>query len=57
LHLDARLLVLRNNVILYWHLLTLTQDKNHAIYIQDIANVNKQDDGIIYRLFHSDVLE
>ncbi|GBB95838.1 hypothetical protein RclHR1_26230002 [Rhizophagus clarus] len=57
LHLGARLLILGNNVILYRHLLTLAQAKNHAIYIQDVVNIDKQDDGATYRLFHSDVLE
>ncbi|GES83371.1 hypothetical protein RCL_jg16077.t1 [Rhizophagus clarus] len=57
LHSGARLLVLRNNVILYRHLLTLAQAKDHAIYIRDVVNVDKQDDGAAYRLFHSDILE
>ena len=57
LHSGARLLILGNNVILYRHLLTLAQAENHAIYIQDVVNVDKQDDGAAYRLFHSDVLE
>ncbi|PKY35076.1 hypothetical protein RhiirB3_501086 [Rhizophagus irregularis] len=57
LHSGARLLVLGNNVMLYRHLLTLAQAKNHAIYIRDVVNVDKQDDGAAYRLFHSDVLE
>ena len=57
LHSGARLLVLGNNVILYRHLLTLAQAENHAIYIWDVVNVDKQDDGATYRLFHSDVLE
>ena len=57
LHSGVRLLVLGNNVILYRHLLTLAQAENHAIYIRDVVNVDKQDDGAAYRLFHSDVLE
>ncbi|GBB86238.1 hypothetical protein RclHR1_12680004 [Rhizophagus clarus] len=57
LHSGARLLVLGNNVILYRHLLTLAQAKDHAIYIRDVVNVDKQDDGAAYRLFHSDILE
>ncbi|GBB85928.1 hypothetical protein RclHR1_12370004 [Rhizophagus clarus] len=57
LYLGVRLLILGNNVILYRHLLTLAQAKNHAIYIRDIINVDKQDDGAAYRLFHLDVLE
>ncbi|GBB99162.1 hypothetical protein RclHR1_34330001, partial [Rhizophagus clarus] len=58
LHSGARLLIFGNNVILYRHLLvTLAQVKNHAIYIRDVVNVDKQDDGAAYRLFYSDVLE
>jgi choline kinase len=57
LHSGIRLLILGNNVILYRHLLTLAQAENHAIYIRDVVNVDKQDDGAAYRLFHSDVLE
>ncbi|GES82703.1 hypothetical protein GLOIN_2v1777971 [Rhizophagus clarus] len=57
LHSGARLLILGNNIILYWHLLTFAQAKNHAIYIQDVVNVDKQDDSTAYRLFHLDVLE
>ncbi|GES83162.1 hypothetical protein GLOIN_2v1777971 [Rhizophagus clarus] len=57
LHSGARLLVLGNNVILYRYLLTLAQAKDHAIYIRDVVNVDKQDDGAAYRLFHSDILE
>ncbi|CAB5217503.1 unnamed protein product [Rhizophagus irregularis] len=56
LHSGARLLVLGNNVILYRHLLTLAQSPDHALYMWDVVNVDKQDDGAAYRVFHSDIL-
>jgi hypothetical protein len=57
LHSGARLLVLGSNVMLYRHLLNLAQFPNHALYMRDVVNVDKQDDGAAYRVFHSDVLE
>ena len=56
LHSGARLLVLGNNVILYWHLLTLAQSLDYALYIWDVVNVDKQDDGAAYKVFYSDIL-
>ncbi|EXX57030.1 hypothetical protein RirG_210800 [Rhizophagus irregularis DAOM 197198w] len=56
LHSGTRLLVLGNNVILYRHLLTLAQSPDHALYMWDVVNVDKQDDGAAYRVFHSDIL-
>ena len=44
LHSGARLLVLGNNVILYRHLLALAQSPDHALYMRDVVNVDKQDD-------------
>ncbi|RIA81305.1 hypothetical protein C1645_675280, partial [Glomus cerebriforme] len=51
LHSGVRLLILKNNVALYRHLLTLTQSPNHALYIRNVVNVDKQNDGAAYRLF------
>ena len=56
LHSGARLLVLGNNVVLYRHLLNLAQSPNHALYIRNVVNVDKQNDKAAYRVFHLDIL-
>jgi hypothetical protein len=51
LYSGARLLILGNNVILYWHLLTLAQSPDHTLYMQNVINVNKQDNGSHIKYF------
>ena len=53
----ARLLVLGNCPVLYKQLLFLAKENGHSIYIRDVVNTDKQDDGAAFRTFHSELLK
>jgi hypothetical protein len=55
-HSGARLLVLGKDTVRYDQILALARDENSALYIRDVINVDKQDDGAAYRFFSSAVL-
>ena len=53
----ARLLSLGIDTARYDQLYQLAHQDDHILLKRDVLNVDKQDDGAAYRLFHSDVLE
>ena len=55
-HSGARLLILGKDTVRYDQILTLAKDDNSALYMRDVINVDKQDDGAAYRTFCSSTL-
>lgn len=51
------MLVLGNCPVLYKQLLFLAKENGHSIYIRDVVNTDKQDDGAAFRTFHSELLK
>ena len=56
IHSGARLLVLGSHTVWYDQIYQLAQEENSALYIRDVVNVDKQDDGAAYRVFCSTFL-
>ena len=56
IHSGARLLVLGGDTVRYDQIYQLVQEENSALYIRDVINVDKQDDGAAYRVFSSNFL-
>jgi len=57
IHSGARLLVLGEDTVRYDQIYQLAQEENSALYIRDVINVDKQDDGAAYRVFCSIFLD
>jgi hypothetical protein len=55
-HSGARLLVLGKDTVRYDQILAIAKVENSALFIRDVVNVDKQDDGAAYRFFSSAVL-
>ncbi|RGB21840.1 hypothetical protein C1646_634448, partial [Rhizophagus diaphanus] len=47
----ARLLTLGIGIARYDQILTLSKISNSVLYMRDIKNTNRQDDGVAYRFF------
>ncbi|GBB98477.1 hypothetical protein RclHR1_03240002 [Rhizophagus clarus] len=56
IHSGARFLVLGNYTVRYDQIYQLAQEENFALYMRDVINVDKQDDGAAYRVFCSTFL-
>jgi len=56
-HSGARLLILGKDTVRYDQILTLAKDDNSALYMRDVINVDKQDDGAAFRFFSSTLLK
>ncbi|PKK57846.1 hypothetical protein RhiirC2_797300 [Rhizophagus irregularis] len=57
IHSGAHFLVLlENHTVRYDQIYQLAQEKNSALYMQDVINVDKQDDRAVYRVFCSTFL-
>lgn len=56
IHSGARFLVLGNHTVRYDQIYQLAQEENSALYMRDVINVDKQDDGAAYRVFCSTFL-
>jgi len=55
-HSGARLLILGNDTVRYDQILSLAKEPNSALFMRDVINVDKQDDGAAFRFFSSTVL-
>lgn len=52
----ARHLLLEIDTVRYDQLYLLAHQDKHTLLKRDVLNVDKQDDGVAYRMFHSDNL-
>jgi len=55
-HSGVRLLVLGKDTVRYDQILAIAKVENSALFIRDVVNIKKQDDGAAYRFFSSSVL-
>ncbi|CAH1769298.1 2901_t:CDS:2, partial [Entrophospora sp. SA101] len=46
-----------SDTVRYDQTLTLVHEENSVLYLRDVINTDKQDDGAAYRFFHSDFLK
>ena len=56
IHYGTRLLTFGNSTVRYDQLCNLAEKENSALCIRDVYNVDKQDDGAAFRVFHSQLL-
>jgi hypothetical protein len=56
-HSGAHLLMFGKDTIRYDQIFTLAKDDNSALYMRDVINVDKQDDGAAFRFFSSALLK
>ncbi|RGB23862.1 hypothetical protein C1646_773893 [Rhizophagus diaphanus] len=56
IHYGIRLLTFGNSTVYYDQLCNLTEKENSALRICNVYNVNKQDDGVTFHIFHSQLL-
>jgi hypothetical protein len=57
IHYRTWLIIFGNSTVHYDQLCDLMKRENSGLYIRDVYNVDKQDDGAAFRVFHSQLLE
>jgi calcineurin-like phosphoesterase len=57
IHYGTRLITFGNSTVRYDQLCDLVKKENSVLCIRDVYNVDKQDDGAAFRVFHSRLLE
>ena len=56
IHYRTRLITFGNSTVRYDQLCDLAKKENSGLCIRDVYNVDKQDDGAAFRVFHSRLL-
>ena len=56
IHYGTRLITFGNSTVRYDQLCDLAKKENSGLCIRDVYNVDKQDDGAAFRVFHSRLL-
>jgi hypothetical protein len=56
IHYGTRLLTLGNDTVRYDQLCNIVEKENSVLCTRDVYNVDKQDDGAAFRVFHSQLL-
>jgi hypothetical protein len=56
IHYRTRLLTFRNSTVHYDQLCNLMEKENSILCIRDVYNIDKQDDCMVFRIFHSQLL-
>jgi hypothetical protein len=57
IHYETRLITFGNSTVCYDQLCDLVKKENSGLCIRDVYNVDKQDDGAVFHVFHSRLLE